>query len=86
MIRWIFLLQGFDLQIIQRSEEQHEDQESLDEEIPQHKVGMVCVPPGTIRSYEGFPPFFVMVLANIWYPQYMKGKGERHESPKGKIS
>jgi hypothetical protein len=75
MIRWIFLLQGFDLQIIQRSEEQHEDRESSDEEMSQHKVATVCVPPGTLRSYEVVSPILYDGASRHLLPTIYEGKG-----------
>ena len=75
MIRWILLLQEFDLQIIQRSEEQLEDQESSDEEIPQHKVATVFVPPGTLRSYEDVSPILCDGASKHLLPTIYEGKG-----------
>jgi hypothetical protein len=46
------LLQEFDLQIIQGSEEQLEDQESADKEILPHNLSTVFVPQGTLHFYE----------------------------------
>ena len=58
MIRWIFLLQEFDLQIIQRSEEQLEERDSMDKEALSCSISTVFIPPGTLRYCEGVPPIF----------------------------
>jgi hypothetical protein len=56
MIRWILLLQEFDLQIIQRSEERLEDQESVDKEALPCSISTVFFPSGTLRTCEGVAP------------------------------
>jgi hypothetical protein len=58
MIRWILRLQEFDLQIIQRSEEQLEDRESVDKEALSCSISTVFVPPGTLCLCEEVSPIF----------------------------
>jgi hypothetical protein len=56
VIRWILLLQEFNLQIIQRSEERLEDRKSVDKGALPYSISTVFIPPGTLRLCEGVPP------------------------------
>jgi hypothetical protein len=72
MIRWILLLQEFDLQIIQRSEAQLEERGPIGKEALPCSMSIVFVPTGTLRYCEEEDPlFFAMVQANIFYPPSM---------------
>jgi hypothetical protein len=75
MIRWILLLQEFDLQILQRNEEQFEDEDPPDEEAPQWKVAVVCVPLGTLRLDKGFSPILRDGVCKHLLPTIYEGKG-----------
>ena len=50
LIRWILLLQEFDLQILQREEKPPDEKEEGNIEVPIGNVSTICIPPGTILS------------------------------------
>ena len=50
LIRWILLLQEFELQIVQRKEEPPEEPSGVRKQVPVENISTICIPPGTILS------------------------------------
>ena len=50
MIRWILLLQEFQLQIVQRKEEPQDEPKMVKEEASDGNISTIYIPPGTIIS------------------------------------
>ena len=75
MIRSILLLQEFDLQIIQRSEEQLEDRESVDEEKLPRNISTVFIPPCTFSLCEDVSPILCDGASKHLLPTIYRGKG-----------
>jgi hypothetical protein len=75
MIRWTLLLQELDLQIIQRSEEQLEDRESVDKEILPHNISTVFIPPGTLCFCEDVSAILLDGVSKHLLPTICRGKG-----------
>ena len=75
MIRWILLLQEFDLQIIQRSEERLEDRESVDKEVLPCSISTFFVPPGTLCFCEEVSPILCDGVSNHLLPTIYGRRG-----------
>jgi hypothetical protein len=85
MIRWIFLLQEFDLQIIQRSEEHVKERGSIIKEALPCSLSTVYIPPGTLHYCEQVPPILCDMQASICCPPSMEEVEEQFDDPENSV-
>jgi len=80
MIRWILLLQEFELHIVQRKEEPSEKPKEAEEQVFNRNISNICIPPGTIILEKEDPLSFCKKLGGMVLK--VKNSRKKEASPK----